>query len=340
MPKVSIAVYNVEPYLRYCLDSVVNQTLRDIEIIIVNDCSPANEELIILEYAAKDDRIIYIKNKQNKGLGAARNIGFSYATGEYFGCVDSDDWIELDMFEKMYNKAFSNNLDFVVCSLTFHYSDSSFKIPCLTSDYIPMQSSFTLNDLKETFFHFPSGAYLRLYKKEFFDKYIKYPEKVKHEDIVPMFTAFLSSNNFGIVDEPLYNYRVCRIGAITSKTNTTDILIFMRETIKVFKQAKMYDKYYKHLMEFLVNAYEWYEDKPEELYNGVREILLDEMLKYKSCKINKKVKMFLALSYQEYNHPNWFYKKIFRYIPLKLILNSVNDRKMKKPQSLVAVERE
>lgn len=105
-PKVSviIPVYNVEQYLRECLDSVVNQTLRDIEIICVNDGSPDNSLAILEEYASKDKRIKII-NKENGGISSARNCAIPLAKGEYIGFVDSDDWIDLDFYEKLYNTA-------------------------------------------------------------------------------------------------------------------------------------------------------------------------------------------------------------------------------------------
>ncbi|MGL4388171.1 MAG: glycosyltransferase family 2 protein [Brevinema sp.] len=105
-PKVSviIPVYNVEYYLRECLDSVMNQTLKNIEIIIVNDCSPDNSEAIILEYQKKDSRIIYIKHEINKRQGGARNTGLRIAKGEWIYFMDSDDYINLNLLEKIINK--------------------------------------------------------------------------------------------------------------------------------------------------------------------------------------------------------------------------------------------
>ena len=114
MPKVSIVIptYNVESYLRECLDSVVNQTLKDIEIICVNDGSTDNSLQIIQEYAAKDERIKVI-DKPNSGYGHSMNVGIDNATGEYLGIVEPDDYIEWNMCETLYNKAKENNLDFV-----------------------------------------------------------------------------------------------------------------------------------------------------------------------------------------------------------------------------------
>ncbi len=98
---VVIPVYNVEKYLRECLDSIVNQTYKNLEIIIVNDCSPDNSESIILEYAEKDDRIVYIKHDVNRGLWGARQSGVFAASGDYVLHVDSDDYIMPELCRKL-----------------------------------------------------------------------------------------------------------------------------------------------------------------------------------------------------------------------------------------------
>jgi glycosyltransferase involved in cell wall biosynthesis len=105
--KVSIIVpvYKTEPYLRKCLDSLINQTLREIEVICINDCSPDNSLTMLKEYEKKDDRVKIIDFKKNKGVQAARNTGMSIAKGEYIGFCDSDDYIDLDFYRKLYEKA-------------------------------------------------------------------------------------------------------------------------------------------------------------------------------------------------------------------------------------------
>ena len=107
MIKVSviIPVYNVEPYLKEALDSVINQTLREIEIICIDDCSTDNSYNILEEYAKKDDRITIIKNEENLGVGISRNKGIKLSNGEYIGFVDGDDYIANNYFEALYNTA-------------------------------------------------------------------------------------------------------------------------------------------------------------------------------------------------------------------------------------------
>ena len=113
MPKVSviIPVYNTEKYLRKCIDSICNQTLSDIEIICVNDCSTDNCFEILKKYLKKDKRIKLINLDINGGAAKARNFGIESAKGEFVGFVDSDDFLDPDFYEKLYNEAKKNNAD-------------------------------------------------------------------------------------------------------------------------------------------------------------------------------------------------------------------------------------
>ena len=123
MSKVSVVVpcYNVENYIRQCLDSLVNQTLKDIDIICVNDGSTDNTLSILREYEQKDPRVSVI-NKNNSGYGNSMNIGFDAASGEYIGIIESDDYADLDMFEKLYNEAKLHSLDVYKSGYYLYYS--------------------------------------------------------------------------------------------------------------------------------------------------------------------------------------------------------------------------
>ncbi|MBR6563859.1 MAG: glycosyltransferase, partial [Clostridia bacterium] len=118
MPKVSIIVpvYNVSDFLPRCLDSLVNQTLKDIEIIVVDDGSTDESQAIIDTYSANYPHIIKAFKKQNGGLSDARNFGIKRATGGFLGFVDSDDFVDITMFEKLYSKAYETDSDIVICA--------------------------------------------------------------------------------------------------------------------------------------------------------------------------------------------------------------------------------
>lgn len=122
--KISIVVpiYRVEPYLRKCLDSIVNQTYQNLEIILVDDGSPDNCGEICNEYAARDQRVKVI-HQENGGVSSARNAGLAAATGDWLGWVDPDDWVELDMYEYLLEKAMAWQVDVAVCGRMEVYQD-------------------------------------------------------------------------------------------------------------------------------------------------------------------------------------------------------------------------
>ncbi|CUO65032.1 glycosyltransferase family 2 protein [Clostridium disporicum] len=132
---VIVPVYNVEKYLNKCVDSIINQTLKDIEIILVNDGSTDNCPSIIDEYAKSDNRIIAI-HKENGGQGSARNAGLDIARGEYIGFVDSDDWIDLNMYEELYESLLNNNADIAICSRQVYYEDYSIKYSIKVNNHV------------------------------------------------------------------------------------------------------------------------------------------------------------------------------------------------------------
>jgi glycosyltransferase involved in cell wall biosynthesis len=124
MIKISVIVpiYNMEKYLEKCLDSLLSQTLEEIEIICVDDGSKDASPEILKRYAEKSAKIISLR-KENGGLSDARNYGLPYATGEYIGYLDSDDFVDTDMYEIMYNKAKEQGSDIVECNLHHTYQD-------------------------------------------------------------------------------------------------------------------------------------------------------------------------------------------------------------------------
>lgn len=120
---VIIPIYNVDKYLKKCLDTLINQTLKEIEIICVNDGSTDNCTKIIAEYTEKDSRFVVI-NQENSGPSMARNAGMNIARGEFLGFIDSDDWVDLNYFEKLYESAKKYNADIACCSFSRVYKSS------------------------------------------------------------------------------------------------------------------------------------------------------------------------------------------------------------------------
>jgi glycosyltransferase involved in cell wall biosynthesis len=131
MSKISIIipVYNASNFLVRCLDSVLSQTLSDIEVICIDDCSSDNSFEILKDYVQKDSRIKVYKNEQNIGQGLTRNKGIDFANGEYIAFVDSDDWIEPNMYEVLYSNTSNKKYDLICCNLIYHFPDGSAEAP-------------------------------------------------------------------------------------------------------------------------------------------------------------------------------------------------------------------
>jgi len=196
IPKVSVIVpvYNVEPYLRRCLDSLVNQTLKGIEIICINDCSPDNSLAILEEYAEKDERIKIIDFKKNQGVSIARNTGMEMAKGEYIGMVDPDDYVDLDYYEKLYLKAKEKNSDIT-------YANQKRKKPEQNKEYVQPVKKFGK-------LHILSLHFLAIYKTDFLHSHsLKYPEKIKYnEDLFFLVQAQFFANKIEFVNDTFYHY--------------------------------------------------------------------------------------------------------------------------------------
>ena len=144
MPKVSIIlpVYNVEKYLSQCLDSIVNQTLKDFECICVNDGSPDNSLAILQKYAQKDKRFKII-SQENKGLSVARNVGMSNVSTKYLVFVDSDDWLDKNYLQVLYENAKQTDSDIVACNYTKYYEKENNFVP----DILPQERKVSINDM-------------------------------------------------------------------------------------------------------------------------------------------------------------------------------------------------
>ncbi len=245
MPKVSIVVpvYNVEKYLSKCLDTLVNQTLDDYEIIVVNDGSPDNSQSIIDTYAAKYPDKIKAYQKKNGGLSDARNFGMEKATGDFIGFVDSDDFVSLEMFEKLYNKAVSTESDVVVCS---HYAVKlNHKNEIKKSITLKIRNAYkyghSIFDSPDILAYARSFAWNKLYKKEIIEGY-RFPVGQLYEDSAVVYNILSEAKKIEAVNEPLYYYVVDRAGAITG---AVDNRIF-----DVFKSCTSIIEHYKKIEKF------------------------------------------------------------------------------------------
>lgn len=216
--KVSVVIpcYNVEKYLRQCLDSVVNQTLRDLEIICVNDGSKDSTLSIIQEYAAKDGRIKII-DKPNGGYGESMNRGFDLATGEYLGIIESDDYAELDMFEKLYSRAKEYNLDVVKSGFFFYFSKPSERnTPHPIASHATSGRTFCpVTDFKSDmerveFFNIKPTIWSAIYRKDFIrSNNIRFNETpgASYQDASFNFKVWTCAKRVRLMEECFLHYR-------------------------------------------------------------------------------------------------------------------------------------
>lgn len=227
---VIIPVYNSSTYLRKCLDSVVNQTLKDIEIIVINDGSTDDSKNIIEEYLCKYKNIIFI-DQENKGIGKTRNIGIKTATGEYITFVDSDDYIKENMLEEYYKYAKKHNFDLVIGSYIKKINNK---------EIIFENNKFKTGNVKTTpqiLYLIEYGPWAKLYKREtLINNNIYFDEKRKYEDMPFVSKALLKSKLIGQITEPYYYYIIHN----NSETTTMDKRVF--DILDILKEIKDYYK--------------------------------------------------------------------------------------------------
>ena len=208
---IIVPVYGVEKYIDKCLNSLVKQSLKEIEIIVVNDGTKDNSQKIIDKYVKKYPDKIKSYIKENGGQGSARNYGLEKANGEYIGYVDSDDFVEKDMYKKLYNKAKENNYDIVVCG---NYN--------VSEDYQNKNIDTFINnyntDLENIFFG-KMAVWNKIYKRDILIKNkLEFKEKVWYEDLAFTLKAIMNSKTFAFIDEPLYDYLI-REGSTMNNSN-------------------------------------------------------------------------------------------------------------------------
>lgn len=210
---IIIPVYKTEPYLRRCLDSVVGQTCESIEIILVDDGSPDGCGKICDAYAAADSRVKVI-HQQNRGLSVARNEGLKIASGDYFGFVDSDDWIDADMYEALYQGAMQHGADIAICGYYFVDGDKYKEIKEDNTTLYGREDAmhYLLLDEKIT-----NHAWNKLYKKELFDG-VCFPPGRTFEDIGTTYKLFEKADRIVFLNSCHYYY-LQRKGGIVSGGN-------------------------------------------------------------------------------------------------------------------------
>lgn len=360
MPKVSviIPVYNVEQYLSKCLESVINQTLQDIEIICINDGSTDNSLQILEEYAQKDSRIIVI-NQQNQGVAAARNKGLEIASGCYIGFVDPDDWVDSDFFEKLYEKSENETIDILKGNFDIVHTDG-------TTETTKEQEQIE-KELQQTNFPFNSfySAWLSaIYKKDLIDNYkINFPDTLYLEDIAFLHKFLYVASSFGLVNNTFYhNFK--RPDSLTTKkqdkkmyehcfNSRKDIAIFLNENeinkdryLQFFNNKVIGGCYYSLLCLVQNLGFENFDYFSEFIFNvfdscKYKDDLLncrnDEFIKILKNKNTKKLRKLLVKQHPElsflqkiFSIKNWGCFKILSILGFEIAIPLIAYRKLLK----------
>ena len=283
MPKVSVIVpiYNVEKYLEKCINSLLSQTLEDIQIILVNDGSKDNSGNIAKEYEKNNkDRVIYVE-KENGGLSDARNYGLKYATGDFIAFLDSDDYIEKNAYEEMYNKAIEENSDYVECDFIWEFPNK-----------IRVDKQYPYKNKKEMLSFVRVVAWNKLIKRQLIiDNNLEFPKGLRYEDVEFTYKLIPFINKFAYVDKPFIHY-VQREGSIANVQNerTAEIFNVLDNVIEFYKKNNIYEEYRNELE-----------------YNYARYLLCSSLKRM--CKIKDKTirEKLLTESWERLNlnFPNW-----------------------------------
>ena len=309
-PVVSIVVpvYNVEKYLPECLDSLINQTYRNLEILCVNDGATDGSRRVLAGYAEKDKRI-RVLDRENGGLSAARNTGLDQAVGEYIIFIDSDDWCHLEMIEKMVALAEKNKTDFVNCAAQLYdekkqlFSEADyFSLEMLSDDF--EKKVLTLKEIWPQLFSFNVTVWSKLFRRSFLVECdLRFKEGILHEDEYFWVDLCFRMKTFCFTKEKLYFYRINRVGAITSNPmrGKDDYLKTLAKWIQVLKQEKVWTEKGQEFWDYVFQIFRdtlarLSEDEKELFFQKCKKFVLqnpvDEIFLKKSCILEEHVCFF------------------------------------------------
>lgn len=206
MISVIVPVYDVEPYLRQCVESIINQSYANLEILLIDDGSPDKCGAICDEYAIKDSRV-KVFHTENRGLSAARNLGIRESSGDYIAFIDSDDWIEPDMYEVLLRRLEETGADISACG----YDVVSGR---KTAEWRPKEKVYDSTEALKALLSdaINNNAWNKLFRRKVFqsvaDNGSIFPEGKNYEDITVMHRIVVEARSVAVVEKPLYHYRM------------------------------------------------------------------------------------------------------------------------------------
>lgn len=308
MKKVSVIVpfYNVEEYIERSIKSLVEQSLEEIEIILVNDGSKDGSEEIAKEYKKRyPDKIVYLE-KENGGLSDARNYALPYATGEYIAFLDSDDYVEEEMYEEMYVTAKMDKADIVECDYVWEYPEETIE-----------SKGRAYKDRKDMLLNARVVAWNKLIKKELLEKTrIKFPVGLRYEDVEFFYKLVPYINSISIVKKPFIHYVQRENSISNTQTNkTAQIMDVLDNVLEFYKENNIYENY-----------------KNELEYNYARYLLCSSMLRMIMIEEKDEREKTIKYAWEKLNttFPKWKENPYFKEKGLKnKYMLSVNEKTLK-----------
>jgi len=269
---IIVPVYNVEQYLKKCLDSLVNQTLENIEIIAVNDASPDNCLSILKEYKESyPDKFSYIDSPINLRQGGAKNLGIEAARGKYIAFVDSDDWVDLDMYRQLYEKAVTSNSEIVDADF-FRVEDGKLYSRISNSN----DQICILDNVKRRSLILNSGyMWTKIYlKKLWLDNNIRFPEHTFFEDFEIALLPLMYANKLEKINKPLYYYYIRKSSTMHDIDSYSDRLLTSINAMLHLKERNFYNIYKEEIDFRIIGSYASL--LPDYLFNS-KKLPLNEM---------------------------------------------------------------
>lgn len=298
---VIVPIYNVEKYIKKCVDSIIKQTYKNIEIILVDDGSPDECGKICDEYSIKDSRIIVV-HKANGGLSDARNVGIDKANGKYICFIDSDDYIDDNYIELLYNAIKENNVEISQCGIKKITEDEVFIENIGYKENNVKNSKQMLKDLYITNWE-NIVVWNKMYLRELFND-IRFPKGKIHEDEYTTYKILYKVNNVAIINDFLYNYRQNEksIMGKTFNIKRLDILEGLKQRIEFFKESNEEELYELSIALYLQKIRECYINLKKYMNESknIEKKLLNEyylysknIFKYKKIRIKSKIKTII-----------------------------------------------
>lgn len=297
---IIVPVYRVERYLERCVNSLISQTYKNIEIILVDDGSPDQCPAMCDNYAEKDDRVIVV-HKKNGGLSDARNVGLDIATGEYIAFVDSDDWVEMDFVETLYRNAKNENADISIIGCTLVWDNGRRKSVGQDEGYYVFDKETAI---KEMLMQRKFGCMVcqKMYKKQIFDA-VRFPVGKLYEDVAVSMPTFLKAKKVVISGKSGYNYYQRSDSIVNSKFDRQK-LYFLHCCQEIISYSDTHDKIYdteahvfylRALMTFVLILYQNPENEKKTLGYLEREIKNNRKYIWKNSCLELRKKIVLSL---------------------------------------------